>query len=629
MKTKNMPLKILLLVLSSFYLSSCVETTQEYYINKEGNGKVDVKAEMPLELDLNMGNSNGEEQTGFEDSVKMVKKVNGLIKDAKGIEAWDNLTYRLQDGMLQVSFTAYFPDVRTIELGDIPVIPVSSFSKNGIKWAGENQFSEDMEVGDKISSMKVNTRDLDETVDEIQKQFKQSKMMMGMMLSGFFMESIYHLPYSVKNVSNLDKKDDYTVRMEMSGDEIFERYEQFIEDDKKLKKLIKEKNIQNFSLKDPVLFKEAYPEGFIYGSDFRTGLFAPGARSYFDYQKEVSQISPKIPVLEIPEKPSSPKHKVYKTVPETFRFQKSRTPVSEYLFAMYKNQVATYTNQNSGHAIEILGLPDRNLLSTISLEEEMGHGTALSWSHDGNYLAAGFRKGYSGKEGSIKVFDTETGRIMGSKQTKGEPFDLQWVSDDQLVCGLNNNQLLFFQFDKEGLKQTFSEKLAQREKKIEFNPVQLGFMNDGDDRYLLTCDSYSKKLKIWDVDPYKIVRRIDLQEQGIPQQVLVSPNPRYIAVLFNKHIEVFVNGKPYRFITDIHKPMYEISWDPTGKYLVYLNTDRNLIYHGMGAGAKKIILTGDNNKPERFMVLDHTGKWAFTKDTTFDGYLNMIEMIHQ
>jgi hypothetical protein len=175
------------------------------------------------------------------------------------------------------------------------------FSKDKIKWGENESLTGNMKGDREPKKIEVKEENLDKTVEQIQDQFKKTKMMMSMVLASFSLEAVYHLPYAVKNPYNLEKEGKYTLGLTMEGDDIFENYEDLMEDEERLKKLIKKENIKTFDFNDPRLFKAAYPKGAVYSSEFKSGLFSPSPKNYFDYDKEIEKLSPKVPELKLPE----------------------------------------------------------------------------------------------------------------------------------------------------------------------------------------------------------------------------------------------------------------------------------------------------------------------------------------
>lgn len=192
------PLRFFSLIIFTLLLfTGCVQTHQEYFINEDGSGKVNVEATMVLNPKMMQG---GQQEGGntYEDKVKMVKKVREIINNSKGVEAWNNITYNLdEEGKLNFSGTAYFPSIQKFKLeDDIPTVPVPSFNKDGIRWAIKEQEKNPQESFEKEGPLDQD--EVNEIVKKMQQEYKQASMMMSMVMNLFEMKAEYHFPYKIK-----------------------------------------------------------------------------------------------------------------------------------------------------------------------------------------------------------------------------------------------------------------------------------------------------------------------------------------------------------------------------------------------------------------------------------------------
>jgi DNA-binding beta-propeller fold protein YncE len=628
MKTKNMPRKFVLFFIIPFLFFSCIKTEQEYYLNKNGTGKVNVRATMPLDMKMSFqtNKSNGKQDSDYHDSIKMINKVKEIIQNTKGVDAINDLDYKLKENQLNVSFTAYFSDIEEVDLDDIPLIPVTKFSKEGIFWAGNPQLSDKLDEGKDFSGTEIQGNNPSETVEEIQQQFQKSKMMMGMILSGFSIESTYHLPYAVKNPQNLDQTGKYTLKLVMSGDDILNKYESFIEDDKKLKNLVQRENIQHFSLKDTTLFRAIFPKGYIYGSGFKTGWFSPKTKSYLDYNKELQQISPKFPDLKEPKRTGSEGAEVYNIPPSQYQPAGS-IETDDFTHNLYRNQLAVYKKSMNKSEIEIIDTRKNTTWVTFPVNIGENIGANLDRSPNGRRLAFSISSLYPEKHGLIIIYDVHKKTLVQKLPTSSGVYDFQWLSENTFAFTQKNNKVYRASLNGKNVSIEDSVMLSVKKGVNSFNPGILGVMKDDEDLLLLVYDYYLNQIVVREANSFKVIRKLPVKRQSTPRQILASPNPRYISLLFEDHIEVFVNGKPYKMITDIKQPLRKVSWNPAGNYLIYINGDQDLVYHGMGADAQKIIVNGkDNYQSEGFITVGPFGKMGITKNKNTEGKIDVIKM---
>lgn len=278
--------------------SSCVRTTQHYYINSDGSGKVRVKATMQMKGFITQKVDTG---VTHEDKVKMVKKVREIIHQSTGIEAWDSIKYSLdKEKQLEFSGVAYFPDIQKLRLKTLPAIPVKTFNENKIRWTTRE-----------LASMKkpethpgeLNKKEIRKTLKKIRKEYRKASEIFSIALKMFEIKSIYHFPFKIRSVTNLVKKGKREVMAKFDGESILNGFERLMKNKQKLRMLIKEKGVRKFDFEDPRLVHAAYPDKALMKATFRTGWLSSGSRDPFDYEKETQNIETPLPAIPVPEKP--------------------------------------------------------------------------------------------------------------------------------------------------------------------------------------------------------------------------------------------------------------------------------------------------------------------------------------
>lgn len=291
------------------FLTSCVETHQDYYINENGAGKVKIEATMAQGGQMDFKSNNKGEGNTEEDREKMVEKVKKIVNKSEGIEAWKDVTYELDaEGRIVFKGTAYFPDIRKIDLEEIPQIPVTEYNEDRIRWTMEGMDSGEMDF-DQMSREKsdktekqadLSEEEVQEIMTQMKSEYSKFSKIMGMAMRIFEVEATYHFPYKIKDVTNMEQVDKRAAVGRLDGDEILNGYDDLMEDEERLKKLIREEGVREFNSKDPRIMEAAYPDKQYKQITFRTGLFSGGPEPPLDYEEEVSKISPKTPEITMP-----------------------------------------------------------------------------------------------------------------------------------------------------------------------------------------------------------------------------------------------------------------------------------------------------------------------------------------
>lgn len=102
------------------------------------------------------------------------------------------------------------------------------------------------------------------------------------------------------------------------------------------------------------------------------------------------------------------------------------------------------------------------------------------WSTTGDYFAI------TGKD-SVEVWDTTQASVLATKQCEARPTALCWISDSDLLVGMENGKLLFFNWEDESEEATLCEIYETRIKAMKYV-----------DGFLATASS-SGELNLWKV----------------------------------------------------------------------------------------------------------------------------------
>jgi WD40 repeat protein len=132
-------------------------------------------------------------------------------------------------------------------------------------------------------------------------------------------------------------------------------------------------------------------------------------------------------------------------------------------------------------------------------------------------------------------------------------------------------------------------------------------------------------LKIWDPKKVERLRTLKLEESGVPYELIASPNPKYVALLLHNRIVTFQNGKIFKEINDLDQPLYQISWNPDGSKIAYINKNNELVYYHIQTGLKKVIVNPDKNL-QRLIKLNLSGQYGLTQIAGSSFKYDIIEL---
>lgn len=274
-------------------LSSCQQVKQEIYLNPDGSGKVVLQAvEKKSSMDMGMGgqSANGDANSRYQELLSAARKTRKIIEDSKGVEAWKDVSYSVDSaGSYTFSGTAYFPNIEKLELNKkVLNFPVSHFSSSEFAWFDEPKHDKAPENQEQV-------------IKQLTQNVKGMAMMAGA-LRKVYVDYTIHFPYKIKKAMKGDKLSSYDYHVHFNLGELMNKFSDFAQDQDKLEAFLRKENIQGKN--DKRMMNAIYPEGI--KVDFKHGLFSGKPKTYFNYQKEVSEISDKFPEIREPEKPKPP-----------------------------------------------------------------------------------------------------------------------------------------------------------------------------------------------------------------------------------------------------------------------------------------------------------------------------------
>lgn len=253
----------------------CFESEEEYVINPDGSGKVEVKA-LLQPVDIMSGSKPNPER-------EMKNAVKRLLEDSTGVDAWTDVSFKKAEGdRIEIRATAYFKDLSKLKL---QFGSVSSDLRPSLLKRDDGSMVLELKGGKKREPEPAGMSE-----EEIEKKVKADKaryQQMKPMLSGFAstlkQAFTFQLPGELKECSNFAKSEDDSLRLSIEGARILAVVDKLMEDEEWLKNLAKSgKSLQDTPLDDSVnekLFGEKGPV---------RALFAGEMKPLFDYASEVA-----------------------------------------------------------------------------------------------------------------------------------------------------------------------------------------------------------------------------------------------------------------------------------------------------------------------------------------------------
>jgi hypothetical protein len=273
----------------SLFLSGCLETTDIYTVNPDGSGKVVHEVILPI-VDMEIAVDLGPE-------IQLKKKILAELKNGKGIEAWDEISYKyIDEEKFYFKGTAYFRDLSALKFHNsgitIPFLDRIVLSREGEQFCLELQSSEkENEKGEKEKTAINNAPELsdaevEQRLAKVRKDNAKTKIMLTELFTGYKIDRTFYLPGTIAFGSNFELNEDRSVRNNLTGSKIIELTTGHFEDDEWLRQQIRNGkeleeeylpdahtiNERLFGQKGPVLVVMAKPDSPL-----------------FNYVKEVDQ----------------------------------------------------------------------------------------------------------------------------------------------------------------------------------------------------------------------------------------------------------------------------------------------------------------------------------------------------
>lgn len=210
-------------LLPLFLLTGCFDTQEEFTVNPDGSGKVSVNS-ICAPFEMNMGGDD-EKKTPEQ---KLLSSVKSLLENVKGVAAWKDVSYELQDdGRLKFKGTAYFADLNKLDMNMLAIMDFAWMRTNGV-FVIRSQMKDSDKTPD--SQMPVSEAEMPAKIKEARASFQSSKPMLFGMLGAAKQETVFHMPGKVTKVDNF-KLVDGTLKISFSGTNMITAMETLMLDD--------------------------------------------------------------------------------------------------------------------------------------------------------------------------------------------------------------------------------------------------------------------------------------------------------------------------------------------------------------------------------------------------------------
>lgn len=269
-------------VIALMAIVGCIEEKDEYTINPDGSGKVDIQALFePFSFSLDGPEADDPE-------VVAKSNVKTILEKSKDVEAWKDISYKMtEDGRISFKATAYFSDISKLDIHNLKTLPFT-FSKNEkgdisleLKVAGK----ELAESGKTIAVEKLSKEEIGLKIEAAKRKYQQSKTMLTAFLSEMKTSAVFHLPGRVSSVTSFEENPDGTLSITLEGPKMLEAISTLAEDENWWRRqVISGRDL----LKDGPEFDPAMNE-ILFGQKAPVCVTITGSlKPLFNYQAEVA-----------------------------------------------------------------------------------------------------------------------------------------------------------------------------------------------------------------------------------------------------------------------------------------------------------------------------------------------------
>lgn len=270
-------LRTIILLSILLALTGCFELEQIFTLNPDGSGKVEVKTVFHNKMLLvsNSGKSTPQE--------KLVSTIASLLEESKGIEAWKDVTYRIEkNDRVYFQATAYFNDINQLELHNTGVIDVAlNPNAQGRLFLQLGKIKK--EQTDKPSdSTPLTEQQLHKKMTKAKNKYQLYIIFLRPLFTKATETMIFYLPSKILTATgDYQTEPDGAVSYTITGAEILKEVDAIMRDDDRLADII-------ISGGDPLKDAPFPPANFTF--EFST-------QPLFDYQQEVAEAQAAYPEI--------------------------------------------------------------------------------------------------------------------------------------------------------------------------------------------------------------------------------------------------------------------------------------------------------------------------------------------
>ncbi|MCH2175886.1 MAG: hypothetical protein MK193_09185 [Lentisphaeria bacterium] len=510
------------ILVGALLLSSCIEQKDQYLLNPDGSGKVQVTITRGLPMNFQFGDS--EEKSPEEDLKAFANKV---LSESQGIDAWTKVSYKfLDDGRAQFKGVAYFKDLSQVQFAEGIQTSLSYVKKNGkVNIKIQDTDDEDEETEDQV-----------QTPLEAKIAYQQSIPMLRAMLTGFKWKVNMKVSGKIDEVSGFKSRGNQ-VAVELKGEEVLEQFDEAMKDPKKMEELL--------NLQESGQSQDSIGNITRFMDEPLALTFTPG-EVLFDYNKEIQQAkqgygkmiknlkldassvaTTAAPVAEKEEKAPSSGFKIAAT---SFQLQKTMyQPNKSYKLTLTATLDDEINQGGKGELLEAKTSKGKNILPKQKWDREIHH---LSVDHqDKNKVSFDVKLDLPDSSqdrlevvrGNIKYMtaggtkDVPIGTVSTQKGSKWGKYEIEISSNEksqwqkgyysiQLKCSIPQSEFKEFKFET-----------------LDGSPIKLNQNGSGTSNNTITSLGFSKKGKFPDKIKVTVVTFDGIVEKTVPFEIKNVP----------------------------------------------------------------------------------------------------------
>jgi len=278
-------LGILALAFMLLSVSGCFEAEEEYVINPDGSGKVN--------LSVTLTPSNMMSNSEPDPEKEKVKTLQSMLEESKGVETWKDVSVAVTgDGKVRLKGTAYFKDYSKLKIkyGDM-----SSNRKLTLDKKEDGSFVLEFdrkESGSEEPAPEMSKDELEKKIQAQKMQYQKMKPMMETFMKSMKQTYTFSLPGTLGEHTNFKKTEDGRLQLTIDGEKFMEVFGELMDNDEWWKKQI----LSGQDLKDMKLGDEINEKLFGEKGPVRA-VFSGEMKPLFDFKAEVETAKKEYPEM--------------------------------------------------------------------------------------------------------------------------------------------------------------------------------------------------------------------------------------------------------------------------------------------------------------------------------------------